>query len=451
MIYSISRKKFFEVGCCQVVDQVVNPKLNTNFVPKIEDVAYKFLGIERPSLNIKLKVEIDTDIQLPVCDLEQVSPDSEKSQSNSKPEHFYLYDYDVKNDDLESPAFEPINASIESKIKEESRELSDGDEDMDISDGDDLPHQPNGFTIVSNDEMKSNLSSISGLTSNDSNISTRNESTATGDKSKASDRCELKKKKPDSAAISIPLENIVSNSSEINDCMNQDSIMSQVSSSSRLSIITSNNTNTELTVDRDKSNQLNIAPISFDHITARNVEVICPFGITEEARMQDFNENSSSNETSVRDTFDNDFFQGRIRFEGAERKKIDVEMSTEVNKSNKYLKGSGISEESSRRARSELKMEEQKKKRGDPTKHAFNFEYYFGTSTEVKSSTRDLKDLMNADNSVTKTEKKKEIRPSFNQSNGNIQQLMNQLINETDYQNQQTNPKSPTDQTSVRL
>lgn len=38
------RKRFFETGIERIAQQVINPKLNTNFVPKIEDVAYKFLG-----------------------------------------------------------------------------------------------------------------------------------------------------------------------------------------------------------------------------------------------------------------------------------------------------------------------------------------------------------------------------------------------------------------------
>lgn len=119
----------------------MNPKLNANFVPKIEDIAYKILGIHRPSMNEKGQLEIDTAI-LPVYDLEQVSPDSEKSQLN-----YHIFESVEKNDDLESPAFEPI----------ESRSYID----MDISDEDNQI------------KMKSNVSSISGLTSNESNESGR--------------------------------------------------------------------------------------------------------------------------------------------------------------------------------------------------------------------------------------------------------------------------------------
>jgi hypothetical protein len=32
----------------RIVDQVVNPKILTVFMPQVEDVVYKFLGIEKP-------------------------------------------------------------------------------------------------------------------------------------------------------------------------------------------------------------------------------------------------------------------------------------------------------------------------------------------------------------------------------------------------------------------
>lgn len=56
---------------------MVNPKLNSNLVPKCQDVAYKFLGIEKPLfiMNFDVKTEMDTELPL---ELEQVdSPESD--------------------------------------------------------------------------------------------------------------------------------------------------------------------------------------------------------------------------------------------------------------------------------------------------------------------------------------------------------------------------------------
>lgn len=76
------REGFFETGIERIVDQVVDPKLNSNLAPKIQDVAYKFLGIDKPSMKSKLNSNVELDESLPNLDLEQVdSPESEKSPS----------------------------------------------------------------------------------------------------------------------------------------------------------------------------------------------------------------------------------------------------------------------------------------------------------------------------------------------------------------------------------
>jgi hypothetical protein len=42
------RSGFLDIGVERIVDQVVNPKILTVFMPQVEDVVYKFLGIEKP-------------------------------------------------------------------------------------------------------------------------------------------------------------------------------------------------------------------------------------------------------------------------------------------------------------------------------------------------------------------------------------------------------------------
>lgn len=42
------RSGFLDIGVERIVDQVVNPKILTVFMPQVEDVVYKSLGIEKP-------------------------------------------------------------------------------------------------------------------------------------------------------------------------------------------------------------------------------------------------------------------------------------------------------------------------------------------------------------------------------------------------------------------
>ena len=48
MLISFHRSGFLDIGVERIVDQVVNPKILTVFMPQVEDVVYKFLGIEEP-------------------------------------------------------------------------------------------------------------------------------------------------------------------------------------------------------------------------------------------------------------------------------------------------------------------------------------------------------------------------------------------------------------------
>lgn len=354
----------------------MNPKLSSNLVPKIEDVAYKFLGVEKPSYNIKLELQVaDEETSLPNLDLEQVSPESsEKSPSieSKSPallantmDAYHMHDEsDDRMDDLESPAFEPIHASPTFEFKQEIVEKQD--DDMDISDGDDDgPLQMNGSMMIANDEVKSNLSSISGLTSNDSNNDITNgipeseikceevETSTNYDQDEQTavmvekdeihiENCVAPEITIDSAEKLPQSENIISNTNEmIVENMNQDSVLSQVSSTSRLSIVTNNNTNTRMDDgDGDGDGYSNHMSNEPQHI----VRETCPYGISEEAQMQKFNESSSSSNSLVIDT-DNisngtnqcdkreelmtsfDIKREEIKFEGTERKSFDLSLS----------------------------------------------------------------------------------------------------------------------------
>ena len=140
------RSGFLDVGVERIVDQVVNPKIGSVFQPRIEEIAYKYLGLPPPPKKIEppppplmhplpplplnappLKVE--TCSLLPT-DLEQVSPDSDKGtvKSEGKDDRTTVdmeTDDKLPDDEDESPPFEPLvkqdfeDLKYEKQIKKE--------------------------------------------------------------------------------------------------------------------------------------------------------------------------------------------------------------------------------------------------------------------------------------------------------------------------------------------
>ncbi|CAG9856406.1 unnamed protein product [Phyllotreta striolata] len=102
---------FLETGVERIVDQVVNPKISTVFLPKVEEVVYKFLGVEKPNNRIKKEEKKVSITDLLPTDLEAVSPES--SECSFKHEKKTDNQNDSLNssgkmDEDESPAFEPL-------------------------------------------------------------------------------------------------------------------------------------------------------------------------------------------------------------------------------------------------------------------------------------------------------------------------------------------------------
>lgn len=408
---------------------MVNPKLNTNFVPKIEDVAYKYLGIEKPVERVRtLDLNaIEQPTFLPNLDLEQVSPESTKSPSMASIKSETNDDDDDK-DDFESPPFELIQMKTE-EVKEEiitndhnvnnDAEIDDDDDDkMDIcsNDSDDELNKPS--ELNPNDEVKSNLSSISGLTSN--------ESIEEGDDGELkSETIEQSKAEDENVAANGPIQEVQENiegveigeqeqsevkseeTGEANESQkeqiektedevavepepeidekkivqeiqqfdaseqpeekpsihysgeventNQDSVLSQVSSNSRLSIITNNNTATRADGNDEVNTSVEHSADAAAATAAKDTD--CPFDISEEAQMQRFNESSSSsNGLVIDDNVSNEVVKtdensteaqvssafnikrDEIKFEGTERKlSFDVDLN-EVKTIEKTLK-----------------------------------------------------------------------------------------------------------------
>uniref|UniRef100_A0A182JCB1 BOD1/SHG1 domain-containing protein n=1 Tax=Anopheles atroparvus TaxID=41427 RepID=A0A182JCB1_ANOAO len=198
---------FLDTGVERIVDQVVNPKISTVFQPKVEEIVYKYLGIEKPKSSVNGN---ESKPELLLEDLEAVSPDSDKKsegsatspppQTTENAEEDMDIDEELdeskEQDDFESPAFEPLEVRSPSKAKEETND--------------------------------SNSSAISGLTSQ--------ESVESGDDKGEEQPVE----KPPTDASNVPpsddLENPTTKDSDFSQEMgpNNDSQLSQVSSNSQL-------------------------------------------------------------------------------------------------------------------------------------------------------------------------------------------------------------------------
>jgi len=143
-----------------IVDQVVNPKVATIFEPKIESIAYKYLGITPPPpptnppprppllpapplppypghtlghMNGDNMLKVETTASLLPTDLEQISPDSDRATFKSYMKDDELPpgvdDDDMDYDDTTSPAFEPA-ADIKEEINNSSLNTSDSIRDV---------------------------------------------------------------------------------------------------------------------------------------------------------------------------------------------------------------------------------------------------------------------------------------------------------------------------------
>ncbi|KOB76986.1 Protein FAM44A [Operophtera brumata] len=87
---------YLEQGVERIVDQVVNPKVSSVFIPQVEDLVYNYLGIPRKRTP---KAEENTKDLLPT-DLEAVSPGSVKSNDEeSKDSESKVQDMDIDSEE----------------------------------------------------------------------------------------------------------------------------------------------------------------------------------------------------------------------------------------------------------------------------------------------------------------------------------------------------------------
>lgn len=251
---------FLETGVERIVDQVVNPKISTVFHPKVEDIVYNYLGIEKPKPVVNGSGGLDVQTDFLPEDLEAVSPDSDKKSSSASSDinpliepilHEELNESKENIDDFESPAFEPLEVRPPSQTKQESND--------------------------------SHASAISGLTSQES---VEDEPTELVSASVSEQPVVQADNVDEEEASSVPAMASSSPGKASPEIAQNDSQLSQVSSNSRLSIIT----NSEATGQQQQQEQDVLANPRLD--------------ITEEAQMPKFNENSNEEEGELSDSND---------------------------------------------------------------------------------------------------------------------------------------------------
>lgn len=170
IVQYIFSSNFLDQGVERIVDQVVNPKISSVFIPQVEEIFYKYLGIEKPEKSnnngvhdTSTQLDTSTDDLLP-NDLESVSPESVKSLDKSG---------ELVVDDVKSP----VNVDLpKSSIKfEKEDKIVDQSEDS-VNSNDEEFESP-AFEPLENSlkeegcSKDSHLSGISDLTSHDSNVS----------------------------------------------------------------------------------------------------------------------------------------------------------------------------------------------------------------------------------------------------------------------------------------
>ncbi|XP_015186094.1 PREDICTED: biorientation of chromosomes in cell division protein 1-like 1 isoform X2 [Polistes dominula] len=237
----IHEAPYLDVGVERIVDQVVNPKVFSVFMPQIEDVVYKFLGLERPKMKEKSSACGLKDL-LPK-DLDPVSPESDKNSLKdvSLESVDAIDDIVVKPDDKSEQSLDEQKLEIVEKYLERSKEQVSEENGHTSSEEKVLGEECIDFnkTAVSNvnlntsgksddkveeeEEDSPTFEPIDIMNLNESNIS--NDSHLSGISELTSHR-----------SRSPNFSNEVSQDNY--DCSNQDSQLSKVSSDSRLSIVT---------------------------------------------------------------------------------------------------------------------------------------------------------------------------------------------------------------------
>lgn len=232
-----------DAGVERIVDQVVNPKVYSVFMPQIEDVVYKFLGVERPkakerngACGLKDLLPKDLDPVSPESDknslkdlsLESVDTSDNINEKEDKICNVHKLQDKVLYIDKDNTNSENGHISSEEKTFNEvckTLNIVSGNINLNISGKSD-------DKVDEEEEDSPTFEPIDIMNLNESNIS--NDSHLSG----ISELTSHRSKSPD-FSNEMSRDNF--------DCSNQDSQLSKVSSDSRLSIVTDFSSNHGLT------------------------------------------------------------------------------------------------------------------------------------------------------------------------------------------------------------
>lgn len=229
---------YLDAGVERIVDQVVNPKVYSVFMPQIEDVVYKFLGIERPKVKERNGACVLKDL-LPK-DLDPVSPESDKNSLKD----VSLESIDASDaNDVDGKQFDKVNEQKlqdeeiyreKNKVSPENGHIFLEEKILDEALNKDLNKTSSSLNLNisgksddkiedEDEEVSPTFEPIDIMNLNESNIS--NDSHLSG----ISELTSHRSRSPD-FSNELSRDNF--------DCSNQDSQLSKVSSDSRLSIVT---------------------------------------------------------------------------------------------------------------------------------------------------------------------------------------------------------------------
>ncbi|CAK9800916.1 Biorientation of chromosomes in cell division protein 1 [Anthophora quadrimaculata] len=232
----IHEAPYLDAGVERIVDQVVNPKVYSVFTSQIEDVVYKFLGIERPKAKEKNGVCGLKDL-LPK-DLDPVSPESDKNSLKdvslesvdamedleTKKDNLLVNEQKFQDDEISNEKSRD-NISENGQISSEEKALDESDKHFNKT-GSTLNLNTSGKSddkTEEDEEDSPTFEPIDIMNLNESNIS--NDSHLSG----ISELTSHRSRSPD-FCNELSRDNF--------DYSNQDSQLSKVSSDSRLSIVT---------------------------------------------------------------------------------------------------------------------------------------------------------------------------------------------------------------------
>ncbi|XP_076266293.1 uncharacterized protein LOC143199975 isoform X3 [Rhynchophorus ferrugineus] len=336
---NISESGFLEIGVERIVDQVVNPKINTVFLPKVEDVVYRYLGLERPTNDIKKELKVEVTDLLPE-DLEAVSPASvhedicvneDKMEVDTEAHNTSFISSIVKTED-ESPPFEPLEENTKFSSREENIDQSGQSIGLDIK----------GKQFSSNLEIIQDISQ-SSQNSHDLSVEMSEENSKMEiceDSNVSNDRHEIDDK---SIENTNEMKDIISDDAEKKEGRQDSDIkISDDKKSDSKRSYDKHKSRSDRKDDKDKRNRSKSESKSKDH--------------------KDYKSSSKHSSSKDRDKERKDYRNGKDRVDGTDKSKSDRNKdSDKVKEGDKYKDKSNRSKDSER----EKDKSQKEKDRGD--------------------------------------------------------------------------------------